>query len=75
MIGFVWQNLSLLQAQEILTTFIFNNHTAIDTFKQIYGWSYFDYTLSYLEVISVNLNCLDQELEDYFTLKLLNKEN
>lgn len=66
---------TLLQGQEFLTTYTFNTHTAKHTFCNICGIHSFYSPRSHPQAIDVNLNCLDQDLLDHFSLKLFDGQN
>ncbi len=65
----------LLQGQEFLTTYTFNTLTAKHTFCKICGIHSFYQPRSHPEDISVNLNCLDEDILDHFSLKLFDGQN
>ena len=59
-------NFQLLQGQDCLTTYAFNTKIAQHTFCSVCGIHAFYTPRSHLDMIDVNLRCLDRDITDKF---------
>ena len=69
------ENFTLLQGQEVLTSYTFNTKIARHTFCSICGIHSFYRPRSHPDMIDVNIRCLDEDLSDKFTIQSFDGQN
>lgn len=69
------ENFTLLQGQEILTSYTFNTKVAQHTFCSRCGIHSFYRPRSHPDMIDVNVRCLDEDLSDKFTIRPFDGQN
>ena len=69
------ENFTLLQGQDVLTTYTFNTKVARHTFCSICGIHSFYYPRSHPDMIDINIRCLDEDFEDRFVIRPFDGQN
>ena len=69
------ENFTLLQGQDVLTSYTFNTKIAQHTFCSICGIHSFYRPRSHPNMIDVNLRCLDENLSDKFIIQSFDGQN
>ena len=69
------KNFTLLQGQEVLTSYTFNTKIAQHTFCSVCGIHSFYRPRSHPDMIDVNVRCLDEDLSDKFTVRSFDGQN
>lgn len=69
------ENFTLLQGQEILSTYTFNTGVAKHTFCRICGIHSFYHPRSHPQGIDVNIRCLDRDLSTEFEIEIFDGAN
>ena len=69
------ENFTLLQGQDVLTSYTFNTKIAQHTFCSICGIHSFYRPRSHPNMIDVNIRCLDENLSDKFIIQSFDGQN
>jgi len=69
------EQFTLLQGEEVLTTYTFNTHVAKHFFCNICGIHAFYRPRSHPDKIDVNLNCLDEDVRSSFQIEPFDGQN
>ena len=68
-------NFTLLQGQDVLSTYRFNTKVARHTFCGICGIHAFYHPRSHPQMIDVNIRCLDEDYSDRFVIRPFDGQN
>ena len=68
-------NFTLLQGENLLTTYTFNTNIAQHTFCSVCGIHAFYRPRSHPDCVDVNLRCLDEDITDRFEIRFFDGQN